>query len=88
MATATFAATIRARRVELGIRQRSLAATLGYTQSSPVSRIEAGANPCPGRLVPVLAAALEIDGEALARLWLNDHLPELAATIDLPPVAR
>ena len=31
---------------------------------------------------------LKIDGEALARLWLTDRFPELAATIDLPPVAR
>ena len=39
MNKATFAATIRARRVELGIRQLALSAKLGYAKSSTLARL-------------------------------------------------
>jgi transcriptional regulator with XRE-family HTH domain len=81
-------ANIKARRQELGMTQRELAAKMGYTDHTTITRIEAGKTDPPQSRIAQFAKALNTTPARIMG-WVDDPEPEevgaFAAEILLQP---
>jgi transcriptional regulator with XRE-family HTH domain len=85
---ATFGATIRARRIALGLTQQTVAAAVGWTRAEMVSLVESGDRMPNLNRIPKLAKGLVLDPAALCRFALAECYPALYETLfgDAAPV--
>ncbi len=72
----TFGEIIRNRRKELDITQEELAAMLGYTSSTTISRIESGSRDVPQKQIVKIARALRLDPATLITMQMPEETDE------------
>jgi cyanate lyase len=69
------------RRKRVGLSRMDLATALGFGTAEVIRMMELGIRKFPLNKISLLAAALDLDGARLARMALEEQLPDLAALI-------